>query len=132
MIICGSNRAPERLDNGLCRLKRVPPAPLSHPLLDQLVAEVRIGNLTDDLESTEISLKVNAFGHRWGHKNRRLLAAEMLVEDVLSILRPVGEQALALDVLHDVVRHLIGMAMNDAFLFRVRGEDLTDSLSELR
>ena len=86
MIICGSNRTPERLDNGLGRLKRVPPVPLSHALLDQLIAKVRIRNLTDDLESTEISLKVNALGHRRSHENRRLLAAEVLVEDVLSIL----------------------------------------------
>ena len=108
MVIGRTDRSTERLNNSLGSLKWVPPAPLSHALLNELIAEVRIRNLADNLEAAEVSLKVNSFCHRWSDENSRFLAADVLIEDVLSILRLMCQQPLALYVLHDVAGNFVG------------------------
>jgi len=131
VIVGGADRTSERLDNSLRRLKRIPPVPFPHPFLDQLVSKIRIRNLADNLEATEITLQINTLSHGWGHEDSRFLAAEMLVQRILTILRFMGKKTFASDVLHDVVSDLVGMTVNDSFLFRVSSYDLSNSLCKL-
>lgn len=89
VVIERTNRAANRLDNGLCSLERIPPGPAIHPLLDNLVTEVGVWDLADNLEAREIVFQVDAFLHRGRDEDGGLFRGDVLLQFLDSILAAV-------------------------------------------